>query len=335
MKVLLSRKTNIDLSPRRIEVLPIKVIASLVELGVHPHAIGVHNIVERRLVAWNTAEPTCENTPPAAHIERPSLENELLKLASRQDRIELCVTDARSAKVEAIAHAQSGMCVIDATGRRASLASRKSCPKRQWVARIFHVARESTQLVDPFMVTALPFGYVYRAAGQHFCTVGVVGYGRLLAGSSVHVSERLRKSGANWMLEDIAALQWTLAGCKPASLQWASGEAVTLIGDAALARDALSSQGLASGLADTRYAAAMRTPEDRRAIAERSQLARIAHAKSLISIVSTCRWRDEPVWREYLDFLVGPAQTKNVQANGCLAQTGSDQSAAKEGARKA
>ena len=317
VKIFLPCKPNVELVPQRIEIVPINVVGGLVELGIHPHTIGVFNVIEQRLIAWNAAEPTSEVTKAAAHLERPSLENELLKLATRQTRVELCVSDSASARAAALEYAQRGACVIDATGRRASLASRRFRPRRPWVARMFHVSSESTMPLAPFMAAALPFGYVFRATGHRFCTIGIVGYGSSIAGSSVDICERLKKSEAAWIIEDIAARPWTMAGAKPASIQWADGDDVTSIGDAALARDALSSQGLASGLMDARYAAAIRTFEDRRAIADRSDLARIAHGESLARMIATCRWRGEPVWREYMDFLAGPARMPNAQAIRC------------------
>jgi hypothetical protein len=309
VKLLALREPGRDLALRRIEVVPIKTVAGLVELGVHPHSIGVFNVQERRLVAWKNAEPTAERTAAAAHVERPSLESALLALAVRQQRIDMQLTDSGRAQREALAHLRLGACVIDATGRRASLAARTFRPDRPWVARIFHISCVSAPSAVPFMAAALPVGYVYRAAGHRFCTVGVVGFGSLLAGSGLDVRERLKKSEAAWLVEDIAALEWTPAGAKPASIQWADVEKAAFIGDAGLARDALSSQGLACGLKDARYAAAIRTLGDRETLRQRSRLARVAHATSLATMIAACRWRNETIWREYADFLKAAAQT--------------------------
>jgi hypothetical protein len=157
------------------------------------------------------------------------------------------------------------------------------------------------------MAAALPHGYVYRAAGREGCTVGVVGRGATLAGSPAEVRERLRADGAGWVIDDISARQWIPAGAGAATIQWAESDTATFIGDAALSRDALSSQGLASGLTDARYAAAIRSRTDRVLLAQRTRLARIAHAGELVGMIAKCRWRDHPAWREYKRFLVESA----------------------------
>jgi 2-polyprenyl-6-methoxyphenol hydroxylase-like FAD-dependent oxidoreductase len=309
VKVLLSRKPAEEGAPGWIEAVPIHAMSGLVELGVHPHAIGVFGVMAQRMVAWSSAAPSVESTPAAAHIERPCLEVALLALAMRQHRIELCLTDFASARAEALLHARSGVAVIDATGRGAALAATRSRPPRPWVARLFHVPLGCAAPVVPFMIAALPQGYVYRSVGHRSCTVGVVGHGSLLAGRSVDVCERLRHGEAAWLVEDIAALPWTPAGARSASIQWAQSHQAALVGDAALARDALSSQGLASGLRDARYAAAVRTADDREAMRQRSRLSRRAHCDSLAAMIATCRWRSEPGWRDYAAFVTGAAQS--------------------------
>ena len=73
------------------------------------------------------------------------------------------------------------------------------------------------------------------------------------------------------------------------------------LGDAALARDALASQGLSLGLSDARLAARPDwTAAD--ATARTADAAR-RHVRSLAGILATCRHRREPVWRTYAEWL--------------------------------
>jgi len=311
VRVLCAATSSEDAALPRIEVVPMATVAGLVELGVHPHAIGVFEFNERRLVAWDRAEPITHQTPAAAHLERPALDRVLLAIASTRRHIELCRRDVHSAYAEAVELARAGTCVIDATGRRAALATRTHHYCKPWIARTFHVPYRNTMssahAVVPFMVAALEHGYAYRAVGHRCCTVGIVGRGEAISGSPALVRERLYASDARWLVEDISAVQWTSTEAKPAGIQWAEGEAAAFIGDAALARDALSSQGLATGLVDARYAAEIHSRADYEMLAQRSRMARVAHARELVDMIAACRWRAHDIWSDYADFLMTSA----------------------------
>lgn len=296
----------------RVELVPIRAIASLVELGVHPHAIGVTEAIHVRIAAWSSAEPRLERTPPAAYVERPALELALLAQCLRLRHVELHVTDYVTARVEATALADSGAIVIDASGREAALATRRVRAPRPWVARLFNVPVRPWRSAGPFMIASLPQGYAFRAGGHSSCTVGVVGRGPWLAGSGAEVRERLSRTEARWLVQDLEALPWACLGAKAASTQWADSDAVASVGDAGLARDALSSQGLASGLKDARYASLVRTPAQREDLAHRRHLARVAHSATLAQMIDACRWRAEPTWSSYRTFLELSAQSPGL-----------------------
>ena len=311
--VLYSLERVSETSLPRIEVVPVSAVAGLVELGVHPHSIGVFGFEERRMLAWESAAPVAVMTAAAAYVERPALDGVLMALARRAPSIELRCVDPASAYAEAAAMALQGACVVDATGRRAAMAARTMRPRRPWVARMFHVActagKSSLTRRTPFMVAALPQGYVYRASGHRCSTVGIVGRGQMLAGRAEDAKERIRASGAGWLIDDVADTCWTSIGARPASMQWAEGSSASFIGDAALSRDTLSSQGLASGLADARYAALISSGDDRENLATRRRLARESHASELVDLIKSCQWRGSEVWREYTQFLAGPARS--------------------------
>lgn len=73
-------------------------------------------------------------------------------------------------------------------------------------------------------------------------------------GSAVKVCDQVRL---------MQAINSNLSGnVSVASVQWTSGEVGRRVGDAALARDILSSQGIAGGISDALYAAAIRSYDD-------------------------------------------------------------------------
>lgn len=318
VKVLMLRDPRADQALGRVEVVPIHVIAALVELGIHPHALGVTAPIQGRLAAWSTSDPQLEPSPPAAHVERPALELALLSQCLRLREIELCVTDTVSARGEALSRSRLGSVVIDASGRDAAMATWRMRPPRPWVARFFHVSTGPARSVAPFMIAALPQGYAYRAAGQTACTVGIVGRGAWLRGTAAEIRERLGRNDARWLVQDLVALPWTALGAKAASTQWAASDAAASIGDAGFARDALSSQGLASGLKEARYASLVRTSAHRADLARRSVLARVAHSGTLAHMISACRWHAEPLWRDYRHFLEQNVREVEVDDNAFL-----------------
>ncbi len=282
-----------------IEAVPTRTIAELVALGIHPHDLGVREFVHTRAIAWRSPEPEIMDTYPAAHLERPALEHALLALAERHRRIDFVPHDALASWSQAgPTRAGSGTYIIDASGRRALTATRVHRPRRPWIARTFAVECDPRRGVAPLMVAALPNGYLYRAAGARSTTVGVVGRGSMLAGSGRDVCLRLLDSTARWAVVDLAARAWRSIGSRPASLQWAEFDNTVAIGDAAFARDALSSQGLACSLADARYAAHVANDHDRQALAERSRLACESHAAALLRMARE-QWCNTGLWRYY------------------------------------
>jgi hypothetical protein len=153
------------------------------------------------------------------------------------------------------------------------------------------------------MAAAQAGGYVYRAQGLDFATVGLVGRGGWLRGAPGEVRERLAQGPSGWIVEDIPGTAWADAGAWPAGLQWREDGAGLAIGDAALARDALSSQGLANGLSDACHAATARDAAGLRRLQGRLAEGRLAHARALAKMLENCHCRNQPVWREYAAFL--------------------------------
>lgn len=88
-----------------------------------------------------------------------------------------------------------------------------------------------------------------------------------------------------------------------ASVQWTSGEVGRRVGDAALARDILSSQGLAAGISEALYAAAIQSEDDETLLSLRQAEEKAAHLRSLRNLIARCRFREVEVWQEYAEFV--------------------------------
>jgi hypothetical protein len=105
-------------------------------------------------------------------------------------------------------------------------------------------------------------------------------------------------------LEGLPTLESLHAGrAFPVSVQWAEGSAGIAVGDAALARDALSSQGLASGLSSARYGVASESENDRALLRQHQWAERSRHLQSLSQLIAACRYADSAEWRQYRDFI--------------------------------
>lgn len=287
----------------RVEVVPSVTLALLVELGVHPHRIGVRGLTRQRLVAWAGADPVGLASAEAAHLERPALDHALLELVLQERAIKLYRASAAGAASAAKQLAGDGSTIIDATGRNSVMSRAVRRPARPWVARLFHVHPGAARMRAGFCLAALPDGYLYRAASANAITVGVVGRGALVGGNGELMFQRLARGPGAWVIDDLTPRDWMPVGAGPASIQWSCGSNGLPIGDAALARDALASQGLANGLSDGCNAALVTSTAEAAAIRARSSSALASHLRSLVAVIEDCRWRAQPAWADYLAFL--------------------------------
>jgi 2-polyprenyl-6-methoxyphenol hydroxylase-like FAD-dependent oxidoreductase len=89
----------------------------------------------------------------------------------------------------------------------------------------------------------------------------------------------------------------------PVSVQWAERSAAIAVGDAALARDVLSSQGLATGLSSACYAAAAESENDCALVLQHQLAERARHLQSLSQLVAACRYGNSVEWQRYTDFI--------------------------------
>jgi len=200
--------------------------------------------------------------------------------------------------------------LIDATGRAAVTARTRKRPAHPWASRFFWTARG--RIAPEFRMAALSCGYAYRLGSAEHIGLGIAGRGRWLNADPSALERLLRDEAAEWLLDGMPPIASMTQGASgTCSLQWASGGRGIPIGDAALARDSLSSQGLAASISDALYAVAAIVSGDVAALRYRHKANYASHIRHLKELVSHCRFRETPLWRGYECFL---AQSASAQA---------------------
>ena len=297
-------------SAPRIDAVPAPLLALLIEFGVHPAELGVSDLHDTALSAWEDADPVCSRTPAKAHIERVALER---ALHARVGRTRAIVVSARRDEVEWHSDAR----VIDATGRQAVTASRRVQPSTPKFARIFTLDGSFALTEQGFRIAALPAGYVYRLGSATLLTVGFVGGRHAVAAPAQIIESWIRESGAEWILQGLPPLAAMRSGRGGvASVQFSEGDAgnggrTVRVGDAALARDSLSSQGIANGISDALHGLA-----DPEAASIRRDAQLRTHLTSLLTTIRRGRFHADPGWAGYIEFLSGCMDRAPARAEG-------------------
>jgi flavin-dependent dehydrogenase len=287
----------------RVDAVPAGLLALLLELGIDPGRIGADRLHEARVSAWETAAPSASKAPLTAHVERPALELALLdRLVATGGVAVVRGSCGLPAHGGAAGDGWRARMVVDATGRRALTATRRQRPARPWVARTFWTPPQSSGAELGFAVAALPDGYAYRLSSRSIACLGVVG--RLAIAGPPAVIEAVVRSRASWLLDGLPALAAMRPGAAGAAcVQWAEAGGHLRIGDAALARDPLSSQGLATGASEAMLGAAVRHNRDLALLMARQREQRQTHLVSLLQAIDRCRYADAPSWRAYRAFV--------------------------------
>jgi hypothetical protein len=128
-------------------------------------------------------------------------------------------------------------------------------------------------------------------------------------------------------LEGLPALEYLHGGrAFPISVQWSEDSPCTAVGDAALARDVLSSQGIAAGFSSACYAAAIRSAHDSSLVLEHQRAERARHLQSLSELIAACRYAAAPEWARYGRFIarhltVTPADEVRLSRGQLLRQS--------------
>jgi flavin-dependent dehydrogenase len=303
--VLVLNRPAVPGGPLRIDAVPARTLALLVELGVAPHAVGAEHLHERQGACWQAASPQWNGGAKTAHIERPRLELALLGAVRADRRIRIVVGGARP-KFDGDFRGAGWQArhLIDATGRAAVTAQSRLRPQSAWASRFFWTQRLATPATPEFRIAALPGGYAYRLGSADHIGIGVVGRGALLKSDAGGLDRLLSDEAAQWLCQDMPPLQAMRRGASGVtSVQWAVPGRAALIGDAAIARDPLSSQGLAASLSDALYAVAAILSGNTDSLRDRQADNLAAHLTYLKTVLMQCRYRDNPHWAAYERFI--------------------------------
>ncbi|MEY2930837.1 MAG: hypothetical protein RL033_1586 [Pseudomonadota bacterium] len=302
---LIGRPPEAHPAPPRLELVPeasLRWLQSL--LGT---VEGIEPFDEPRRVAWQHAD--AETQPMrAALVDRSVFDRSLLALLCGQREIswELRRVGAVGPGPHVFGPLRARR-VLDATGRASLTATRRLRLRRPFFGRSFAAPRPAT-VQRGFALAALPEGYVVRIVSERHTVLTLFSsssQARLLS----RLPEMAQQAGAGFILEGLPRWEQFVAGpTLHASVQASAGDSPRSggnmplrIGDAAFARDTLSSQGLASALADAAYGAAVRSEFDARQLAARQAAGLTHHLDTIAGLVGTCRYVERGCWRDYLD----------------------------------
>jgi 2-polyprenyl-6-methoxyphenol hydroxylase-like FAD-dependent oxidoreductase len=296
----------------RIDSVPARTLALLVELGIDPRALGADRLHNGRWSSWDAAEPVWRMGAQTAHIERPRLEQALFEAVRAAGLVTVLVDGMRPRWTKGFSgNGWRAQNLIDATGRAAVTARTRKRPARPWASRFFWTARG--KIAPEFRMAALPCGYAYRLGSAGHIGLGIAGRGRWLNADPSALERLLRDEAADWLLDGMPPIASMTRGASgTCSLQWAGGGRGIPIGDAALARDSLSSQGLAASISDALYAVAAIASGDVAALRERHKANYASHIHHVTELVGRCRFRETPLWRDYETFLMQAASRQTA-----------------------
>ena len=199
---------------------------------------------------------------------------------------------------------------IDASGRRAITALGHRRPPRTWAAATVTVESPPESAAE-LQLAAAPDGYAYRLGSAHWTTIGWVGPHRPPR-DAADLRGRIEHAGAGWLLDDIvleppaaATVRRPASTCLPAP----GGPAIP-IGDAALTRDALASQGVSIGLSDACLVTDPQMTASRMYARRADAVAR--HLRHLSMMIAICRYADTPAWSRYGAWITGLADPRSL-----------------------
>lgn len=283
-----------------VERVPAGLLTLLLEVGVTPAELDVDRLTTTHVAAWDDG-PVERTGPACAHLDRAALDEALWQRVATCTGISVTGhgpwpgLPPPGSRFAGPGWASSRL--VDATGRRALTARRHLRPARPWVATCCTVARAA---LDPTMMLAAgPGGYAYRLGSARWLTIAWVGPGSPPRDVAAF-RNRLSKEGTDWLLDgmELEGGRWSH---RVASLDIPVGAdrpGLTVIGDAAVARDALASQGTSIGLSDARLAT-----RSSGSVAHRHRDGLHRHLRSLGALLDTNRHQEHPNWSSYRRWL--------------------------------
>src|SRR6202011_4700863 len=196
----------------RVDMVPAAFLAFLLELGIHPGQIGVHDLHDVRGIAWSDAVPETVRGSAVAHVERPALELALLAALERTSGFKIVPSPPAHPTAPAAHPPGAGERGVDARGRRAVSATRTTGLAKPWIARVFSRHGVFDKADQAFRLAALPAGYVYRLASPRLLAIGVVVSKSAGGMTPKDIEKYVHAAGAGWVLKGLGSLDSIQAG---------------------------------------------------------------------------------------------------------------------------
>jgi 2-polyprenyl-6-methoxyphenol hydroxylase-like FAD-dependent oxidoreductase len=287
--------------PLRIDAIPARTLALLVELGIEPRVIGVERLLDGQGVCWESDIPTWSRRARTGHIERPLLECALFNVLHAENHVKIIIDRTRPS-FDGIFHGASWRAkkLVDATGRASVTSKNRVRLQPAWASRFYWTSRDAVPAATPeFRIAVLSSGYAYRLGSARRIGIGFVGREEILNSDPARILE-----DAAWLREDMPSFSSMERGASGVtSVQWATPGHAALAGDASIARDSLSSQGLAASLSDAMYAVAAIMSDRLDSLQARQAENLSAHLTHLKEQLMRCRYHDSPLWSAYERFI--------------------------------
>jgi hypothetical protein len=151
-------------------------------------------------------------------------------------------------------------------------------------------------------MAALPTGYAYRLGIAGALMIGLVQGREQWRESQGSIESGLKSAGVSWLVAGLRCDEGQRSIGGVASVQWTEGDGQAIrIGDGALARDSLASQGIANGISAA--LGMFESADPHRAYRARIDTERATHLATLERLFTTCRYGTHPFWHDYRLFL--------------------------------
>jgi len=145
------------------------------------------------------------------------------------------------------------------------------------------------------------------SAGDARCADAGVGAGPgAMARERRPLAEKLGAAGVEWLLAGMPRAAHESSSGGIASVQWSSGSGRAIrIGDAAVARDALASQGIANGI--SAGLSLFEGLDAGKSYCRRTRTEILSHLTTLQQLIHSCAHSAHPFWENYGDFIARAA----------------------------
>jgi 2-polyprenyl-6-methoxyphenol hydroxylase-like FAD-dependent oxidoreductase len=304
-----------------VEAVPPRLLHVLCDLGVDPARLDAEGPFFERMLAWESLVPARVAGSGAIHVRRGSLERGLREVVEASARIVRTATEAWELVPEGVRGPDwTAGRILDCTGRRATCAASIHRAAPAWVARTWTFRGSDA---DPrFKLAIVEDGYFYRLGTRDSLTLAFVSPSPRRSATWAEAADEVARAGCAWIAAGLPRREAHPEPVRTASFQWSSppdDARIRLVGDAALARDALSSSGLACGLSDALRAAtygAAREGDQREDQA--------THAEALVHHIARSCQAKAAAWRRYADWLGSEQSARRASTQGTAGPLGLD-----------